>query len=375
MLRISRLTRFAGTVIILVASVPGLPFTAVAQQYQQTNLVSDVPGLAKTTDPNLVNSWGIVHPPTGPWWVNDNGTGVSALYDGNGNPFNPFPPPPNQLVVTIPRPTDGSGPAAPTGVVFNGTTDFAVAPGQPARFIFVTEDGTISAWNSNVNLHNAILKVNNSPGAVYKGATLAQNGGVNYLYVANFRGGTVDVFDRDFNQITLGDDAFADPKNPAGFAPFNVQNINGKIFVTFAKQDAQKHDDVPGPGLGFVDVFDPSGTLLMRLKHGRWMNSPWGVVLAPDNFGKFSNHVLVGNFGSGRIAAFDPETGNFQGLLRGPQGSPITIDGLWGLGFGNDATAGPANTLFFAAGIDDENHGLFGTLTPRPGGEIGENQD
>ncbi len=152
-------------------------------------------------------------------------------------------------------------------------------------------------------------------------------------YVANFRGGTVDVFDRDFNPITLGEGAFADPKIPAGFAPFNVQDLGGRICVTFAKQDPKKHDDVAGPGLGFVDVFDPSGTLLMRLKHGRWMNSPWGVALAPINFGKFSNHVLVGIFGSGRIAAFDPNNGNFKGLLRGPQGSPITIDGLWGLGF------------------------------------------
>jgi uncharacterized protein (TIGR03118 family) len=375
MLRTSWLIAFSVTTTLIVASVLCHPSVAIAQQYEQTNLVSDVPGLAKTTDPNLVNSWGIVHPPTGPWWVNDNGTGVSALYDGNGNPFNPFPPPPNQLVVTIPPPSGGGGPATPTGIVFNGTTDFAVTPGNAARFIFVTEDGTISAWNPSVNLHNAILKVDNSPGAVYKGATLAQNGGANYLYVANFRGGTVDVFDRDFNSTSLGMDTFTDPKLPAGFAPFNVQNINGKLYVTFAKQDAQKHDDVAGPGLGFVDVFDPSGTLLMRLKHGRWMNSPWGVVLAPDDFGKFSNHVLVGNFGSGRIAAFDPANGNFQGLLRGRQGSPITIDGLWGLGFGNGATAGPTNTLFFAAGINDEKDGLFGTLTPRPGRQTGEDQD
>ncbi len=171
---------------------------------------------------------------------------MSALYDGNGGPFNPFPPPPNQLVVTIPPPSGGSGPATPTGIVFNGTTDFAVTPGNAARFIFVTEDGTISAWNPSVNLHNAILKVDNSPGAVYKGATLAQNGGANYLYVANFRGGTVDVFDGDFNQIPRVDDSFTDPKIPAGFAPFNVQNLGGRICVTFAKQDAQKHDDVAG---------------------------------------------------------------------------------------------------------------------------------
>ena len=228
---------------------------ATAQHYRQTNLVSDIPGLAQITDQNLVNSWGIAHPPTGPWWVADNGMGVSTLYNGTGVPF----PVGSPLVVTIPP-----GGSTPTGIVFNSLPEFNVTPGNPARFIFVTEDGTIAAWNSTVDPTNATLKVNNSPGAVYKGATIARSGSADFLYVANFRGGTVDVFDTNFNNVTLAAGAFVDTKIPAGFAPFNVQNINGKIFVTFAKQDAQKHDNLDGAGLGFVDVFDPDGNLLMQ---------------------------------------------------------------------------------------------------------------
>ena len=336
-----------------------IPTIPAAKNYIQTNLVSDVPGLAQITDPNLVNSWGIAHPPTGPWWVADNGMGVSTLYNGTGVPF----PAGNPLIVTIPPPAGGTDPSTPTGIVFSGGLDFEVAPGKTATFIFVTEDGTISAWNRTVDPNNATLKVDNSPGAVYKGATIAKKGNANVLYVANFSGGTVDVFDTDFNQIDLSAGAFTDKSIPAGFAPFNVQNIEGRIFVTFAQQDAQKHDNLDGPGVGFVDVFDPGGNLLMRLKNGNWMDAPWGITLAPSNFGRFSEHLLVGNFGSGQIAAFDPEEGNFQGLLRSTDGKPITIDGLWGLGFGNGANAGPVNTLFFAAGINDEQHGLFGAIT------------
>ena len=347
------------------------PKESTSNHYLQTNLVSDVPGLAQITDPNLVNSWGIAHPPTGPWWVADNGMGVSTLYNGTGVPF----PIGSPLVVTIPPPPGGSPPATPTGIVFNGLPEFDVTPGQPARFIFVTEDGTISAWNPAVDPTNATLKVDNSPGAVYKGATIARNGGADFFYVANFRGGTVDVFDSNFNPVMLGSNAFMDTKIPAGFAPFNVQNINGKLFVTFASQDAQKHDNLNGPGLGYVDVFDPDGDLLMRLKHGKWMDAPWGITLAPSDFGKFSEHLLVGNFGSGQIAIFDPENGNFQGFLRGLNGKPIVIDGLWGLGFGNGANAGPANSLFFAAGINDEQHGLFGSITPIPNNDKNEDQD
>ncbi len=344
---------------------------ANAQHYQQTNLVSDIKGLAKTTDPNLVNAWGLTSSSGSPWWVANNGTGTSTLYNGDGVPF----PIGNPLVVTIPVPMGQMGTAAPTGTVFNGSTDFEVTPKNPARFIFVTEEGTISGWNPTADPTHAILKVGPSSSAVYKGATLGQMSGANFLYVANFRGGSVDVFDATFNPVVMPSGAFNDPHLPSGFAPFNVQNINGMIFVAFAKQDADKKDEVAGRGLGFVDVFDTTGNWLMRLKHGRWLNAPWGLALAPADFGKFSNDILVGNFGSGRIAAFSPKNGNFRGLLRGHHGLPITIDGLWALRFGNGANAGPVNTLFFTAGIDDENHGLFGTLTPMPKEDGDKNDD
>jgi uncharacterized protein (TIGR03118 family) len=326
----------------------------------QINLVSDVPNLARITDLNLVNPWGMARSPTSPWWIADNGMGVSTVYNGTGNPF----PANNPLAVTVPVHQGGTPPSSPTGIVFNGASDFEVVPGKPARFIFVTEDGTISGWNSSANSTNAILKVDNWPNAIYKGVTIAQKNNASFLYVANFSGGRVDVFDTDFNPVKLATDAFTDTEIPADFAPFNVQNINGKIFVTFAKQDAQKHDNLDGSGLGFVDVYDTSGNLLMSLEHGNWMNAPWGIALAPSDFGSFSDDLLVGNFGSGQIAAFDPEKGKFHAILENTSGRPITIEGLWGLGFGNGANAGPNNTLFFTAGINDETHGLFGTILP-----------
>lgn len=338
--------------IMVIQPINAQPFGPTAPLYKQRNLVSDIPGQAAITDPNLVNPWGISHSPTSPWWVSDNGQGVATIYNGNGIP--------TPLIVTVPTPSTGT--STPTGNVFNGGTDFEIAPGDPARFIFVTEDGTISGWNPNVDPTNAILKVDNSATAVYKGVTIAENGNVNLLYAANFREAKVDVFDTNFNPVNLGNGAFTDDHIPAGFAPFNVQNIEGNIFVSFAKQDVQKHDDVAGNGLGYVDAFTPSGTLVMRLKHGPWFNAPWAIVRAPLNFGIASNGILVGNFGSGKIATFDPVKGNFKGFLMGQRG-PVTIDGLWGLGFGNDANAGPVNTLFFTAGIDGEQHGLFGTLT------------
>jgi uncharacterized protein (TIGR03118 family) len=330
--------------------------------YLQHNLVSDIAGLADRTDPNLVNAWGVAHPPAGPWWVNSNGSGLSILYDGSGAAF----PAANPLIVTIPGPAAGTT-STPTGIVFNSTTAFQLTPGNAARFLFVTEDGTISGWNPAVDPTNAVIKVNNSPAAVYKGVTLGQVGAQNYLYAANFRAGTVDVYDSTFSPVSLAGNAFQDSQTPPGFAPFNVQNVGGDIFVTYAQQDAAKHDDVAGPGAGYVDEFTPSGALVRRFEHGPWLNSPWGVTMAPAGFGKLSGSVLVGNFGSGQIASYS-SSGEFQGLMRGRRGKPITIDGLWGLGFGNGATAGPATTLFFAAGIQDEAHGLFGTLTPIPNG-------
>ncbi|MFL6209578.1 MAG: TIGR03118 family protein [Pyrinomonadaceae bacterium] len=350
-----RLPAAAISFVLTLGALFGLATSTSAQHYQQTNLVSDVPGMAATTDPHLVNPWGIARSQTSPWWVADNGTGVSTLYTGTGQMLS--------LVVTIPPPPGGTPPASPTGIVFNGSSDFNVAPGKPARFIFVTEDGTIAGWNQMADPTNAIIKVNNAGTAIYKGATIAQRAGANLLYVANFFGGTVDVFDTNFAPVILGGSAFIDPNLPAGFAPFNVQTIGGKIYVAYAKQDEEKEDEVAGAGLGFVDAFDADGTLQMRLRSGPWLNAPWGIVLAPADFGLFGNRLLVGQFGSGQIASFDPKNGNFLGLLHGPRG-PVEIEGLWGLEFGNGSAAGPLNTLFFAAGIDDEQHGLFGTITP-----------
>lgn len=366
-----RLERTRNMFALLIATVITIiPAVAFAQHYHQTNLVSDVPGLAASTDPDLVNAWGMARGPAAPWWVNANGTGKSILYNAAG--IKPG------LVVTVPPP-DGS-PAgttsAPTGIVFNTDMDathfVVVNPADNtkkgrASFIFATEDGTISGWNPAALPTTAIQEVpaaGVTPTAVYKGLAIAQNGGATYIYAANFTGGKVEVFDSSWNSHMFKVDQFVDPRLPSSFHPFNVQNINGNIFVTFAKFDGSK-DEVHGRGLGFVDEFDSGGTLLRRFQHGPWLNAPWGVALSPADFGKFSNDLLVGNFGSGEIDAFDSATGGFLGRLHSEKG-PLVIDGLWAIAFGggtNLVNDGPSNTLFFAAGIDDENHGLFGTLT------------
>jgi uncharacterized protein (TIGR03118 family) len=350
-----------------------VPVAAYAQAntahgfYQQTNLVSDLPNIAKVQDSNLVNPWGLSHSPTSPWWVSDNGTGVATLYDGNGTPVNPLPPGTPPLVVTIPPPAGGTS-SAPTGNVFNGTSGFVVTEGGasgPSRFIFATEDGTISGWNPTVDQTHAILVVDRSTvgaGAVYKGLAIAGNS----IYATNFRFGTVEMFDSNFQlgkSFTDSKLATTCPLPNQCYAPFGIQNIGGNLYVTFALQDAEHHDDVAGPAHGFVDVFDTSGNLIRRLiLHGR-LNSPWGLTLAPADFGRFSNALLVGNFGDGRINAYDLTTGEFLGQLRDQANTPITIDDLWALGFGNDANAGLHNELFFTAGINDEADGLFGKIT------------
>ncbi|GHO88110.1 hypothetical protein KSZ_61160 [Dictyobacter formicarum] len=336
--------------------------------FQQTNLVSDIPGVARFTDPNLVNSWGISHSPKGPWIVSDNGTGVATSYLGNGKAF----PVGNPLVITIPPPRNSPAgtKATPTGNVFNNTDDFVISENgrsRPSKFIFATEDGTISGWNPDVDPTNAILEVDNSSsGAVYKGLAIGRNSaGKDFLYAANFHSGFVDMFDARFNLVNSFTDPVVSSTCPIDdqcFAPFGIQNIKGKIFVSFALQNAEKHDDVAGPGNGFVDVFSPNGILLQRLIMHGVLNSPWGMTLAPKDFGQFSEDLLVGNFGDGHINAFDIETGDFQGQLRNKFGKPIIIDGLWGLAFGNGEQAGPRDTLFFAAGIADEAHGLFGSI-------------
>lgn len=348
------LTAIISKTIGIVSALALCSAIVVGQHYNQTNLVSDIPNLAAKTDPNLVNPWGLARSSGGPWWVADNGTAVSTLYDGAGNPF---PPPPNGPLVV-------HTPASPTGIVFNGSSDFALAPNKPAIFMFVTEDGAVAGWNPGVNATNAIVKVPASPRRVFKGATIGEANGARFLYVANFRQGRIDVFNTTFSRITFSEeDAFQDEELPRGFAPFNVQNIGGNLYVAFAKQDDAKHDEVDGPGLGYVDIFSTEGRLLARLEHGSWFNAPWGVALAPGDFGEFSHRLLIGNFGSGEIAAFNPVTRKFIGKVRKPDNTVLVIEGLWGISFGNSATAGPFNALFFAAGIQHEQHGLFGMLT------------
>jgi uncharacterized protein (TIGR03118 family) len=342
--------------------------------FLQTNLVSDVPGLAQQFDPNLVNPWGISQAPGGPFWVSDNGTGLSTLYDTNGVP--------QSLIVTIPPPAgspDGTL-ATPTGQVFVGdlgsfrvsqTVDGTTTSGNSV-FIFATEDGTISAWSPAVDGTHAILEVDNSAkpsadrGAVYKGLAVGTDARGNpLLYAANFRAGTIDVYDSNFEHVLL-DGRFRDPQVPKGFAPFNIKELNGKLYVTYAKQNADKHDDVAGLGNGFVDVFSNDGVLEQHLAAGGVLNSPWGLVIAPQDFGKFGGALLVGNFGDGLIHAFDPNTGQLLGTLKDADGEAIRIDGIWGLKVGTGGNGGDPNKVYFTAGIDGEAHGLFGSLEATP---------
>jgi uncharacterized protein (TIGR03118 family) len=361
----------ASAVTVISAVLLAPPVVAGAQtggSYTQRNLVSDLAAVAKFQDPNLVNSWGLSHSPTGPWEVSDNGTGLATSYKVNGKGVPP--------VVTIPVPGGVSG-GAPTGNVFNGTSDFVISQGGmsgPSQFLFATEDGTISGWNPSVDPTSAIIKVDRSgvsqggfTGAVYKGLALARSGTASFLFATNFRFGTVEKFDAQFNLVgSFTDQALASdcPLTGQCFAPFGIQNIGGDLFVSFALQNPAHHDDVAGAGNGFVDVFNTSGTLLHRFASGGTLNSPWGLALAPAGFGAFSRDLLAGNFGDGRINAFDPSTGAFLGQLQDPAGHPIAINGLWGLAFGNGEMAGDTTTLFFAAGLNDEADGLFGTIQP-----------
>src|SRR6266567_9435919 len=335
---------------------------AASRFYQQHNLVSDGAVPADLVDPNLVNAWGLVSSPTSPWWISDNGTGRSTLYRVNAGAI--------PLIVTVPGAMGKQ--SAPTGVIFNGGTGFVVSNGAgagPARFIFASEDGTISGFRG---VPVVIAVDSSASGAVYKGIAIDNAAAGTLLYATNFHAGTVDVFDDHFNPVHVAG-AFIDPALPAGYAPFGIQNIGGTIYVTYALQDADKHDDVAGEGHGFVDTFDTRGTLIRRVASRGELNAPWGLALAPADFGTFGNDLLVGNFGNGRVHAFDPgrlqRNGEFQqrGALQSAERRPIAIDGLWALGFGKGAANnGPTNTLFFTAGPDGEQHGLFGTLVAAP---------
>jgi uncharacterized protein (TIGR03118 family) len=331
--------------------------------FTQTNLVSDGSVPAVTIDPNLINPWGVSFSATGPLWVSDNGAGVATIYDGAGTPVTIA----GHSSITIAAPPEQTTPASPTGQVFNTAgSGFDISSGgvtASSIFIFATEDGTISGWNPAVDSGSSVLAVDNSQGgagAVYKGLTMGHTEEGDFLFAANFRNGTVDVFDQNFNQVN----SFTDPKLPNGYAPFNVQVLDNRLFVTFALQNDAKHDDVAGPGHGFVDEFDLNGDLLHRVASRGVLDSPWGLAIAPSSFEEFANDLLVGNFGDGTINVFSPKTDHFLGQLLGADGNPIAIEDLWALKPGNGGAGGDPNKIFFTAGLQDEMHGLFGTLAP-----------
>lgn len=348
--------RLVAVALALTGAAAPLAFADNDNAYQSHNLVSDGFLPADHVDQNLVNAWGIAFNPTGPVWVANNGSGTSTLYNGSGTPLS--------LVVQIPTPSANTG-GNPTGIVFNpvnAATSFPVSlsGGTPggSRFIFATEGGVIAGWAPSVDGTHAIVAIDNSAkNAIYKGLAIGANGTTQLLYATDFHNARIDVFDNTWAPVTLAAGAFVDPKIPTGYAPFGIQAIGGNVFVTYAKQDADAHDDVHGPGLGFVDVYDPNGVMLDRVAtHGR-LNAPWGIALAPAGFGKFSNSLLIGNFGDGKVNAYDPKNYAPRGQLDGVQ-----IDGLWGLAFGNGFAGQPVNTLFFTAGPGDEAHGLYGRI-------------
>ena len=341
----------AATAALLI--VVGQTRAAGGNSFTVHNLVSDGSVPADHTDPNLVNGWGITRGPTTPWWVSDNGTDVSTLYRGDGTAV--------PLVVKVP--------GGPTGTVFNGTTSFVLRGIGPARFLFVTEAGTLRGWNPAVQATEAVVAANRSgEHAIYKGLAIGTTSDGDRLYAADFHNARVDVFNGSF-KLVLRPGAFRDPNLPEGYAPFGIQNIGGWIYVTYAKQDADREDEIAGAGLGIVDVYDANGMFLRRAITGGALNAPWGLALAPAGFGEFGGDLLVGNFGNGWINAYRVTAQGqyqFHAALRMTNGQPIVIDGLWGIGFGNGNAAGPTTSLFFAAEPDDEAHGLFGVVAPAP---------
>jgi uncharacterized protein (TIGR03118 family) len=360
--RIRRRGGWAAAFLLLLLSlaVTGAGSAAPAaskNRYVRHNLVSDGFAPADHIDANLVNAWGLDAGPMSPWWVADAENDVSTLYDAVGNP--------QSLVVSA---ADG-----PTGLVFNGTSSFVVSAGVDsgvALFLFATEDGKIRGWSPAVppppfSMESEVGADRSSVGASYKGLAIASTPSGNFLYATDFHNGRVDVFDGSFNLINNAG-GFADAKIPSGFAPFGIRALGQAIYVTYAKQDADREEDVTGRGLGFVDVFDTSGHLLHRVATRGRLNAPWGLAIAPTGFGRFSGDLLVGNFGNGQINAYTPKpNGTFthHGTLRRANHKPITIGGLWALSFGKGSAAnGPTDTLFFTAGPNDEEHGLFGTI-------------
>jgi uncharacterized protein (TIGR03118 family) len=360
----------ARRILALLASVGLLMIGAVpanAANFNSRNafvvhkLQSDVPGRAANTDPDLVNGWGIAALPMSPWWVADNGTHKSTLYSGvTGLKLG--------LVVNV---AGNGGPADPTGVVANTSPEFAIsatAGTPPTRFIFDSEDGTVSAWNGGTT---SVVMATSPDGAIYKGLAIGSvTSGLtthSFLYATDFHNARVDVYDGTITLVHWAN-AFVDPRIPHGYAPFGIQTIGSQVFVTYAKQDAIAKDEIQGRGRGFVSVFGTDGSFQGRVASRGALNAPWGIAMAPSGWGRFGGDLLIGNFGDGRINAYRPDEATWEphGHLKGKNHRAIVIDGLWGIGFGNDAAAGPSTTLYFAAGPNDETHGLFGSITAAP---------
>lgn len=323
--------------------------------FVQRNLVADIPSYgAVTIDPSLVNAWGLAFGPDGALWVANNGTGTATFYSQAGAKLPP--------TIAIPSAIEGEA-GVPTGMIYNASPDFVI-PGTgsgptvgAAQMILAGEDGTISAWNANAGSTAVLVADRSAEGAVYKGIATGLNGDAMFLYLTNFKGNSIDVFDAGFHFVS----SFTDATIPAGYAPFGIQNIANRLYVTYAKQKGPNNeDDEPGVGNGFVDVFTPAGELLRRFASRGSLNSPWAIAVAPAGFGKFGGDILIGNFGDGTIGAYDPISGALIEILRAPGGAPLSIPGLWALAF----PAG-SSTLFFTAGPADETHGLVGTLTAR----------
>lgn len=382
----------ASTALVLL-----LGTSAFAQHYKQTNLVSNTSGVAPILDPQLLNAWGLSRGSGSAWWVSDQGAGVSTLYNGNGAK--------QSLIVTIPPadPTNKNTPiGSPTGTIFNGSqNDFLLAAGKPAVFLFCTADGTIAGWNPTVagdqgamppSTH-AVTVVKATDGSAYTGLTSAFVDGKPYLYLANFTKGRVDIYDNGFQRVgpykknskrdsdddnngPFSRNAFTDERLPQHYVPFNVQAIGNDIVVTYVLHEEGSIFETDGPGLGLVDIYSSTGQLVQRLEHGDWLNAPWGVALAPLDFGRFSHDLLVAQFAgggntesSGYIAAYDLTTGKFDGLLQDANGKPLVINGIWAISPGNvspgnnDPAAAPAATMYFTAGPNQGSGGLFGYLT------------
>jgi uncharacterized protein (TIGR03118 family) len=360
------LTMMAAAGVIALAPLS----RAGAVGYKQTNLVSDKAAatnpVALHIDPNLLNPWGVAFFPGGPFWISDNGAGVSTLYDGTGIK--------QALMVTIPAPTGDTNPGAPgpSGMVWNGNPLAFLVKGAPALFMWATEDGTIAAWQGALSPITEAVTVVPNPGfvnggtgtdPVYKGLAIGNNSRGLFLYATNFRSGKIAVWNSTFGADATLNSKFIDSTIPSTFAPFGIHNINGQLWVTYAKQDAPKHDPVPGVGRGFVDVFDTDGNLLRRFARRGVLNAPWGVVLAPARFGLFGNAILIGNFGDGEISAWNLQNRDFIDWIRDGQGKIIKLGTLWELVFGGGMNASP-QTLYFTTGLVNEQDGLFGTLTP-----------